>query len=205
MRINEIFLTEDDGDKHITFCFGRFNPPTLGHKQVFKAMKKVGGEMEIYTSQTQDAKKNPLDYSTKVDFIRKIHPEFANNVVENTELNTRSKFVVRLRKRIQSITFVAGSDRLEMMQKLIKDYNGVDGKGHGYYKFETLNFKSSGEREDGADGVEGISGTMARGDAANGDIDKFAQPTGAGEHADDLYAAVRKGMGINDQTGENNE
>ena len=46
---------------------------------------------------------------------------------------------------------------------------------------------------------------MARGDAANGDINKFAQHTGAGEHADALYAAVRKGMGINDNTGENDE
>ena len=27
----------------------------------------------------------------------------------------------------------------------------------------------------------------------------------AGEHADELYAAVRKGMGINDNTGENDE
>jgi hypothetical protein len=33
----------------------------------------------------------------------------------------------------------------------------------------------------------------------------FAQHTGAGEHADELYAAVRKGMGINDNTGENDE
>jgi hypothetical protein len=68
-----------------------------------------------------------------------------------------------------------------------------------------MNFNSSGQREDGSDGVEGISGTMARGDAANGDINKFAQHTGAGEHADALYAAVRKGMGINDNTGENDE
>jgi hypothetical protein len=206
MRINEIFLTEDDGDKHMTFCFGRFNPPTLGHKQVFKAMQKTGGEMEIYTSQTQDAKKNPLDYSTKVSFIRNIHREFANNVVENTDMNTLPKICTSLHERgFNHITFVAGSDRLDMMSKLIKDYNGVEGKGHGYYKFETMNFNSSGQREDGSDGVEGISGTMARADAANGDINKFAQHTGAGEHADELYAAVRKGMGINDNTGENDE
>lgn len=154
MRINEIFLTEDDGDKHMTFCFGRFNPPTLGHKQVFKAMQKTGGEMEIYTSQTQDAKKNPLDYSTKVSFIRNIHPEFANNVVENTDMNTLPKICTSLHERgFNHITFVAGSDRLDMMSKLIKDYNGVEGKGHGYYKFETMNFNSSGQREDGSDGV----------------------------------------------------
>ena len=38
MKIRELF--EADTDKHVTFCFGRFNPPTLGHKEVFKKIKK---------------------------------------------------------------------------------------------------------------------------------------------------------------------
>ena len=73
------------------------------------------------------------------------------------------------------------------------------------YKFETLEFISAGAREDGADGVEGISGTKAREDAANNDIKKFIQHTGAGEHADELFAAVRQGMGLSDEEPEDDQ
>jgi len=75
MKIKNLF--EEDGDKHVTFCFGRFNPPTLGHEQVFKTMKSMGGDMKIFTSQSQDKKKNPLDYSTKINFLRKMFPQYA--------------------------------------------------------------------------------------------------------------------------------
>jgi hypothetical protein len=88
------------------------------------------------------------------------------------------------------------------MSKLLKDYNGVEGKSHGFYKFETLDFKSSGDREDGAEGVAGISASGARAAAANGDFKEFAEATGAGQHAEKLYAAVRKGMGISKEVEE---
>ena len=63
MRLNELF--EADG-RHITFVFGRMNPPTIGHKQLLDTAKSVGGEYKIFLSQTQDPKKNPLDYGTKI-------------------------------------------------------------------------------------------------------------------------------------------
>ena len=201
MRISELF---EDTEKHITFCFGRFNPPTLGHKQLFDTMKKQGGEMKIFTTLSQDGKKNPLSYDQKVDFIRKIHPNYANDVVQNSNLNTIDKVCASLYDEgYRHITFVAGSDRLDSMRSLIKEYNGkTEGKKGPLkttYKFETMDFVSSGEREDGAEGVEGISGTKAREDAANNDLKNFTKHTGAGEHAEDLFNAVRKGMGLSDE------
>ena len=56
MLLNELFEAET---KHVTFCFGRMNPPTIGHKQVLDTMKSQGGEMKIFVSQSQDKKKNP--------------------------------------------------------------------------------------------------------------------------------------------------
>jgi hypothetical protein len=82
------------------------------------------------------------------------------------------------------------------MKKLLVAYNGVEGKSHGYYKFDVLDFESSGEREDGAEGVAGVSASVARSAAATGDLEKFAEATGAGQYAEPLYNAVRKGMGI---------
>ncbi len=200
MLLNELF---EAGTKHVTFCFGRMNPPTIGHKQVLDTMKSQGGDMQIFVSQSQDAKKNPLDYGTKINFIKKMFPEYANNVVEDAGLNTVVKVASYLfDKGYTAATFVAGSDRLEDMKKLLDQYNGVEGKAHGYYKFEVLDFVSSGDREDGAEGVAGVSASGARLAAANGDFKGFQEATGAGELAKPLFDAVRKGMKISESISE---
>ncbi len=193
MRLNELFEAEK---KQITFCFGRMNPPTIGHKQVFKTMANQGGDYMIFLSQTQDKKDNPLDYKTKTDFIKLIHPEYADHLVVDTSLNTVMKVASYLYSLgYKEATFVAGSDRLDQFRKILTDYNGVEGKGHGFYRFEPLNFESSGDREDDAPGVKGVSGTKAREAAAAGNLEKFQEATGAGEYAEALFNAVRQGLG----------
>jgi hypothetical protein len=200
MLLNELL---EGGTKHVTFCFGRMNPPTIGHKEVFKTMQAQGSDFKIFVSQTQDKKNNPLDYSTKIKFIKAIHPEFAANVVDDPSLNTIVKVASFLFDQgYNAATFVAGSDRLESMSKLLKDYNGVEGKSHGFYKFDVLDFKSSGDREDGAEGVAGISASGARDAAATNNFEKFKESTGAGKFAKPLFDAVRKGMGINESLEE---
>ena len=200
MLLLELF---EAGAKHVTFCFGRMNPPTIGHKQVLDTMKKQGGDMRIFVSQTQDKKKNPLDYATKIKFIKEMFPEYAGDVVDNSGLNTIGKVASYLHEQgYNSATFVAGSDRLEDMKSLLTQYNGVEGKAHGFYDFEVLDFVSSGEREDGAEGVTGVSASGARAAAANNDFESFQEATGAGELAKPLFAAVRKGLGINEDVAE---
>ena len=194
MRLNELFEAEG---RHVTFVFGRMNPPTIGHKQLLDTAKSVGGEYKIFLSQTQDPKKNPLDYSTKIKFVTTMFPEHADNVVDDAGLNTVVKVADYLYNMgYKNATFVAGSDRLDAMKQLLTQYNGVEGKAHGFYKFDVLDFKSSGDREDGAEGVAGVSASNARAAAASGDLDAFKDATGAGQHAEALFAAVRKGMGI---------
>lgn len=194
MKIRELF---EDATKHVAFCFGRMNPPTIGHEQLLNTLKKVGGEYQVFLSQSQDPKKNPLDYATKIKFVKAMFPEHAAKVVEDASLNTVVKVASYLySKGYNAVTFVAGSDRLDDMKKLLQAYNGVEGKAHGYYKFEVLDFVSSGDREDGVEGVAGISASGARSAAANNNLEKFKETTGADELAQSLFDAVRKGMGI---------
>lgn len=200
MRLLELFEAEH---KHITFCFGRMNPPTIGHEQVFKTMAGVGGDYKIFVSQSQDKKENPLDYGTKTKFIKLIHPEYAANLVVDPGLNTIGKVASFLYEQgYRHATFVAGSDRLASFQKLLTDYNGVEGKAHGFYKFDVLDFKSSGERDPDSPGVSGVSASKAREKAATGDLKGFAEATGAGQYAQEMFMAVRKGMGIKDEVSE---
>ena len=200
MLLNELFEAET---KHVTFCFGRMNPPTIGHKQVFDTMQSQGGDMKIFVSQSQDKKKNPLDYGTKIKFIKAMFPQYAKDVVDNAALNTIGKVASYLHDQgYTAVTFVAGSDRMDSMKSLLDQYNGVEGKAHGFYKFDVIDFASSGDREDGAEGVAGVSASGARSAAANNDFKAFQEATGAGELAKPLFAAVRKGMGINEGISE---
>jgi hypothetical protein len=201
MRLLDLFEAENS---HVAFCFGRLNPPTIGHGQLLDTVASVGGEYKIFVSQTQDKKKNPLDYGTKINFIKQMFPNHAGNVVEDAGLNTVVKVASYLYELgYRNATFVAGSDRLEDMKKLLATYNGVEGKAHGYYKFDLLDFKSSGDREDGAEGVSGVSASNARAAAAGGDFESFKESTGTSDKlAQNLYNAVRKGMGITEAVSE---
>jgi hypothetical protein len=196
MRINELF---EESSKHITFCFGRMNPPTIGHEQVFKTMAGQGGDYKIFVSQSQDKKDNPLDYATKIKFIKAIHKQYADAVVADSSLNTVVKVASYLYDLgYRNATFVAGSDRLDSFKKLLSQYNGVEGKAHGYYKFDVLDFASAGERDPDSEGVSGVSASKARAAAATNDLEAFKAATGAGGIADKMFAAVRQGMGINE-------
>ena len=201
MLLRELFEQEA---KHVTFCFGRMNPPTAGHEQVFRTMANVGGDYQIFLSQTQDKKENPLSYEEKIRFIKALHPQYADHIVENRELNTVVKVASYLYDQgYRQVTFVAGSDRLDSFKKLLTQYNGVEGKAHGYYNFELLDFESSGDRDPDSPGVAGVSASKARVAAANNDFDEFKKATGAGQIADEMFAAVRQGMGIKESIKEN--
>jgi hypothetical protein len=194
MKLFDLFEADN---KSVSFVFGRLNPPTLGHKQLLDTAAKSNKDYKIFLSQSQDKKKNPLNYETKIKFIKEMFPQHASHVVQDTSLNTIMKVSSYLFDQGYSdVTIVAGSDRIEELKKLIEAYNGVEGKSHGYYKFNSINYVSSGDRDPDADGVEGISASLAREKAAQGDLEGFAAATGAGKLSKALYNAVRQGMGI---------
>ena len=189
-------LFEAIDKRHASFCFGRMNPPTVGHAQVINtvANSAQGGDYFVFVSQSQDSKKNPLDYSTKVKFIKSLFPEQANHVVYDPSLKTIIQVAHWLyAKGYRNVTFVAGSDRIESFRKLLTDYNGVEGP-NGFYKFDSINFASSGDRDPDGEGLAGVSATAAREAAKAGNLQAFTKATGAGKLAEPLYHAVRKGM-----------
>jgi hypothetical protein len=191
MFLTELF--EQQTTKHAAFCFGRMNPPTVGHGQLIDTVASAsqGGDYFVFVSQTQDSKKNPLDYATKVKFIKALFPEQASHVVYAPELKTIMQVANWLySKGYRSVTFVAGSDRLASFKELLTKYNGAEDG----YQFDSIDFVSSGDRDPDADGIAGVSASAAREAAAAGDLSAFAQATGAGELAKPLYLAVRKGM-----------
>jgi len=194
------YITE--AKKEITFTFGRINPPTVGHGKLLDSVARVasGGIYRIYVSQSQDSKKNPLDYRTKVKYIRKMFPKHARSVIMNRDIKNIFDILVKLYEEgYTQVNLVVGSDRVGQFEKLTDMYNGKKAR-HGFYNFQGgVNVISAGERDPDAEGVSGMSASKLRQAAAANDLQTFMKgmPSGFSD-AKDLFNDVRKGMGLNE-------
>lgn len=195
-----MFLTEvfkQKAHKTVTFAFGRMNPPTIGHARLINTVARASGDGDywIFLSHTQDAKKNPLDYDTKVEFIKAMFPRHADHISYGGLRTIMEIMEFLYHNNYTDVTYVCGNDRLPAFKELLNKYNGVEG-GKTYYKFNSIKVISSGPRDPDDDGIAGASASAARAAAQEGKFEEFKKITGAGRYAKQLYRAVRQGMNI---------
>ena len=185
------FLTEAK-NKPVVFTFGRFNPITKGHGELidFVVKKARGGTGMIFTSQSNDPKKNPLDYNTKIKYLKKFFPKAT--IVKNTKLKTPFQILEWLSDQgYKDVTMVVGGDRVDEFEKRIRPYVDQKDKTKAHYDFDKFEVLNSGERK------QGVSGTDMRNYVKDDDFDKFKEnaPKGISEKdAKSLFNAVKKGM-----------
>jgi hypothetical protein len=187
MRVYQIV----EANSAAVMAFGRMNPPTIGHKKLVDTIKGLPGDPYIFLSQSQKPKTDPLDFQTKLRYAKFFFPDLT---IGNPEVKT----IIQALQKINSLgyknlIYVAGSDRVQSFEELINKYNGVE------YNFDSIKVVSAGERDPDADGAEGMSASKMRAAAASGDFDSFAQGVPNQELAHEMFAAVRKGMGIRDK------
>jgi len=185
----------------LVFAFGRMNPMTIGHEIVMNKAKAVGGKnYRIYVSKSQDRKKNPLDYRQKIKYLKKIFPAHASNIMDSPARTAIDVAVDAYDDGYTDLIMIAGSDRVGEFQKLLDEYNGVSGKRHGFYKFDSIKVISAGERDPDATGASGMSASKMRGAAADNDFDLFKTglPSKFADSKDakELFATLKKAMGI---------
>ena len=196
-------ISEKRGDTCV-FTFGRFNPPTTGHEKLIEACgkeqkKNAGSKMYVYPSHSNDPKKNPLKHSKKIAYMRAMFPKYKKDIVASKARNVFEVATELHNKGHRAIVMVVGSDRVQEFEKLLNQYNGVEGR-HGYYGFDNIMVKSAGERDPDAEGVEGMSASKMRAAAADGDFDSFKQGLPLNfKDGKKLYRDVRAGMGIREE------
>tara|TARA_Y100000385_G_scaffold37347_1_gene34820 strand:- start:2644 stop:3927 length:1284 start_codon:yes stop_codon:yes gene_type:complete len=193
------FLTEAK-DKGAVFTFGRFNPPTTGHGKLVDKLKKEakGYEVLLFSSHSNDKLKNPLSHKDKIKYLRK----FFGRIVVDADARTVFDIANELQhKGYNKVRMVVGSDRVKEFEILLNKYNGVKAR-HGYYKFESIEVISAGERDPEADDVSGMSASKMRAYAEKGDFDNFklGVPSRKNKDKEQLYKDIRKGMGIAEGT-----
>lgn len=189
--------------KTAVVAFGRLNPMTTAHGKLAKKLEleaqKVNGDALLYLSHSQDKKKNPLDYQTKLRFCRKAFP---NIEVVESDAKTLINVLEELNGKYTDIIYVCGEDRLEgpySADKVLTAYNNIpDKSGKINYSYNSINFVSAGNRNTASDDkIETISGTMARQFAIDNDFESFEDVVPFdGLEAKELFNAVRKGLGL---------
>ena len=188
-------VDQAEGDT-VTVAFGRFNPPTIGHEKLMKAADKValGGPLKIYPSRTQDSKKNPLDPDMKISFMKKMFPDFEENIINDGDMKSIFNVLIAASEEgYKNVNIVVGADRQAEFENLATKYNGE------LYKFDDIRVVSAGIRDADAEGVEGMSASKMRKAVVDGDFKSFK--TGTPKSIKDadiesIFNAVKSGMKV---------
>ena len=176
----------------MVFTFGRFNPPHIGHEYLIQKLSFVAGinPFRIYCSQTTHPITDPLPYSIKIDYMKKIFSKYAENIMSDKRTyNYKAEITPIVQKMYEegynNLTMVVGSDRVLKFKNLFEYLNDS----------EKYNFQF-----DSIDVIEHhkypISATHMREIPSNGNMDSFLQGVPAGfDGGEALYYDVRKYMG----------
>ena len=205
MLLRELFLREDDRSTAV-FAFGRFNPPTIGHKKLLDSLEsvaqKANGKAYLFLSHKQNNKTDPLTHKEKADYLKMFYPNLAiGDPAVKTIIQALQKIQAEGRTRI---VMVAGSDRVTEFEKLLNQYNGKPDKaGNELYKFDKIDVVSAGERDPDQEGATGASASKARELANKGQEHEFSKVIMGGNTGKKLYDIIQNRL--SEQIDENNK
>jgi hypothetical protein len=208
MHLRELFLNEDDRSTAV-FAFGRFNPPTIGHEKLIQKVqsmtKQVNGKGYIFLAHTGGTQKDPIDFTTKLSYLRQ-HFQADKNLSFGDE---RANTIIKVMKVLQAegrtrVIMIAGDDRVMQFQKLLNQYNGQPTKaGDVEYEFDEIQVVSAGQRDPDAEDITGVSASKARELAIKGQEHEFSKMVMGGNNGKVLYDKIHDQFGK--QVDENNK
>lgn len=181
--------------KRLTVVFGKFNPPSKDHKKILDYAKtqSSGSDFKIYPSRSQDPKANPMDPDTKIKYMKKMFPEYADYIINDE--NTVTIFDVLKSAEsdgYKQILLVVGSDRVAEFRSLAVKHNG------NLYNFDDIQVVPGSEKDIDSNKPSENSSAKMRQSAAKNDIATFK--TGvtkelSSKESEQLFKLVRKNMG----------
>lgn len=194
----------------------RCNPPTRGHGLLIKKLNDLassGYDAYIFTThteitsaerrkavKTQDLEeraqilRNPLSWDEKIYFLQKLYsgryPEIT--IVTNPNIKVIADAFNFLKNDYDSISLVAGSDRIANYKEFLDRYDAVEHPGVG------LDIISAGERDPDAEDITGLSATKLRTFVLRNDFESFKQgvDTENAVLAKEMYSALKQKLEI---------
>jgi uncharacterized protein YbgA (DUF1722 family) len=148
--------------------------------------------LKIYPSRTQDPKKNPLDPDMKISYMKKMFPDFEEEIINDAEMvSIFDVLTTASEDGYKNVNIIVGADRQAEFENLATKYNGE------LYDFDNIRVISAGVRDADAAGVEGMSASKLRKAVADDDFKAFkmGMPKSV-KDADSqaIFDAVRTGM-----------
>jgi len=208
MHLRELFLKEDDRATAV-FAFGRFNPPTIGHEKLIQKVQSVASKMNgkgyVFLSHTSGTQKDPIDFTTKLSYLREHFQSDPKLSFGDIRANTIIKVMKVLEQEGRTkIIMIAGDDRVMQFSNLLNQYNGKPTKaGNIEYTFDSIEVMSAGQRDPDADDVTGVSASKARELAMKGQEQEFSKIIMGGDKGKVLYDKIQDQFGK--QVDENNK
>lgn len=144
--------------KKAIFAYGRFNPPTIGHRRMINKMirdaKNTNADPFIVITHTQDKKKNPLTIDEKKRILDKMYPNVP--ILATSKNQPNPKYIVKKlqNQKYTDVSMMVGSDRA---------------KAFSWVGVPIL----VGGKRNNSSGVSGMSATKARKAAIVGNINVF--------------------------------
>ncbi|MCA1800518.1 MAG: hypothetical protein LC687_04725 [Actinobacteria bacterium] len=209
--------------------FGRFNPPTLGHKVVLDTMIQAGKlaaqdantkavSLFVVPSPSQDKKKNPLSVDYRKKVLDQVTESNIHVGIDGREPRTIIEVAVALKEKgYTDLIVVVGTDRVADFQDLLDRYNGEPTKaGEVLYEFEEITVVQAGEARSGAAEIDpdaetslsDISASAARKAVTDNDFATFKSifidPSNE-KLAREVFKEVQSGLGIVAEVEEENE
>lgn len=126
----------DGALKTIGVCFGRFNPPHRGHREVWKAAS-ANPVWYVGTNESTSGPKDPLPYEVKLQCMAAVWPKVAGHVIPEQSLMTLASKIFE--EHGGNVHLKVYTDE-EWLIKALQQYNGIEGKSHGFYKFHQIDW-----------------------------------------------------------------
>jgi hypothetical protein len=198
-------------DKGIVIAFGRFNPPTTGHRLLLDFVKKEAAKRKadvlVFPSQSHDVvtprtrvqPKNPLPFDVKVDFLERLFPDV--NFSSDTRVKTPVDALMACSMAgYDRVWVVVGSDRVADFMVLSKYVKLKGKKGTDIILKEYGVIPVPGGRDPDAEGVAGMSASKMRAAAVANDFETFRQGVSKPALARHLFNTVRDHMKLTEST-----
>lgn len=193
---------EEEGGASLVIVIGRFNPPSKNHESLLKAgfsiANRSGSEFRIYPSRITDSLTNPLNPTSKIEYMQELYPKYADYIVDNEEARTIFDVLSSVYEDgYNNVSIVVGQERLGEIQSLSHKMDGQQ------YQFDNLEVVSAGVKDPDSEVEDAGSSALMRASVAMDDFTKFKAGLPLSSSSDvgrRLFSALKKSMKVSEET-----
>lgn len=204
MESFKTFFSESLGGKEPkigVFTFGRFNPPTTGHRLLIDKLVEIGmkqgrrRDILVFPSRTHDPKKNPLDPRTKIRFMKRVFDNRQVKIIDDDKI--KNPYIAAQwfnDNNYDQVIMVVGSDRVNEFKNGIGNF----AMKQGFRYAGNFLVVSAGERDPDAEGVSGMSASKMRDAVKANDFKSFLNgiPNRDVNLGEDMFNVLKKALNI---------